>query len=56
MWDGYLDRISVVKYRIKLLDENTQTVQSAPYRARPKTREFEEAEVSKMLKDNKNAL
>lgn len=52
MSDGPLGRISVAKHRIKLLDENTQTIHLALYWAGPKTREFEKVNIENMLRDN----
>lgn len=49
MWDGQLRRVSVAKHRIKLFDESTPTVHSAPYRAAPKAREFEIVKIENML-------
>lgn len=49
MWDGHLARIGIAKHRIKLLEESTQPAHSNPYRARPKTRDFENVEFEKML-------
>lgn len=52
MRDGHLGRISVVKHRVELLDDNTQTGLSKPYCAGPKLRIFENVEIEKILKDN----
>lgn len=46
--DSHLCRISVAKHRIKILDENTQKVNSASYREGLKTTEFEKVEMEKM--------
>lgn len=52
LWDGHLGRIATAKHRIELIDPTTLPVHSVPYRACPKTREFEKLEVAKMLNDN----
>lgn len=52
MWYSHLGRISVTKPRIKLLDDNTQPVDSAPFQAEPKPREFEKLKIEKKQKDH----
>lgn len=49
MWNGHPDHVNIAKHLIKLTGEKTQPIRSAPYRDGPKTREFEEAEIDKML-------
>ena len=48
MWNGSLGKISVTEHRIQLKDD-AQPVHLQPYRAGPKAREFETAEVQRML-------
>lgn len=50
MMDGHLSCVSVAKHPIKLVDDNTQTVHSAHYRARPKTRRLQKIEIGRILK------
>ena len=50
MWNGSLGKISVTEHRIQLRPD-AQPVHMQPYRAGPKAREFENAEVQHMLKD-----
>lgn len=52
MWDGCLGRITMAKHHIKLLELDTAPVHSAPNRAGAKTREFEMAEIDKILATN----
>lgn len=47
--DGQLGQVNIPEHRITLTDENTQSINSAPYRAGPKTQEIENAEIEKML-------
>lgn len=48
MWSGQLGEINVTKYSISLRPR-TRPFKSAPYRAGPKSRELERAEVNKQL-------
>ena len=48
MWDGTLGEINTTVHRIELVPE-TRPIAQAPYRAGPKAREIEAAEVQKML-------
>lgn len=47
--DGDLECTTTAKQRIKLLKDHTKPVHVALYRAAPKTKEFEKAELDKML-------
>ena len=49
MWDGSLGEISTTEHHIDLLS-NTRPVRQQPYRAGPRAREIEQAEVEKMLR------
>ena len=49
MWTGALGEIRTSEMRIDLVD-NARPFRSPPYRAGPKTRELEQAEVDKQLK------
>lgn len=49
MCNGHLGHISVAKNHIELLDKIAHAVHPAPYRASPKTQEFEMVEIDKML-------
>lgn len=51
-WDGHLARISLAKHCIELFGNRTQPVHSAPYRAKPKTQQFDKIYIEKMLEDN----
>ncbi|CDF40830.1 unnamed protein product [Chondrus crispus] len=48
MWDGTLGEINTTVHRIELIPE-TRPIAQDPYRAGPKAREVEDAEVQKML-------
>ena len=48
MWDGTLGEINTTVHRIELIP-GTRPIAQAPYRAGPKAREIEHAEVKKML-------
>lgn len=50
MSDGRVGCITTAKHRSKELDNQTKPAHSAPYRANLKTREFENAELEEMLK------
>lgn len=50
MWDIYSGCSAAAKHRIGLLDHHTKPVHSPPYRAEPKTREFENVELDEMIK------
>lgn len=52
MWDGYLGRISTVNHRIDLRLLNMCPIQLVPYRARPRTRDFEKSKIDNMLTIN----
>lgn len=52
VWDGHLGCITTATHPIEMIDPTTRPVDSAPYRAEPKTREFEKLETKKMLGDN----
>lgn len=51
MWDGHLGCISKAKRGIKLFSDYTKPIHAAPYRAGPKTQEFEKTEIEQMLKN-----
>lgn len=48
LWSGKHGKLSAVEHNINLVPGARQ-FKSAPYRARPKTRELEELEVKKQL-------
>lgn len=50
MWEGHLDRISVGKHCIEPPDDNVQPVQSAGYRAVPKTRKSKKIDIETILR------
>lgn len=52
MLDGPFGRITMVKHRIELLLPDPSPVHSAPYQSGPETREFEKAEIDKVLAEN----
>lgn len=49
MWVGHLGQVNVAKHRIGFTNEKVHPIHSVLYRARPKAREFEKAEINKML-------
>lgn len=49
MWSGHHGQINVIKHWIELLEDTIKPIQSAPYRSAPKTREFENMEMKRML-------
>lgn len=49
MWDGHLGQIKIAKICTELASNITQLVHSVPYQAVPRAREFENAEIDKML-------
>lgn len=49
MWDRHFGSVNAAKYCIELFSGNKRLVYSAPYRARPKLRDFEKAKLEKML-------
>lgn len=49
MLDGHLVSINVAKRRINFSYNNMKTVQSAPYRADPKKREFKKVKIDKTI-------
>ena len=51
MWDGHIGQITVAKHRIDLVDEGMRPIHAHPYRAGPKRRELEKAELDNMLKE-----
>lgn len=52
MWNGHLDRITIAKHRIELLQWDPAPVHSAPHQASSKPPEFEKAGIDKMVAEN----
>lgn len=52
MWDEHIGQVNIAKHCIELTLDNTQPICCAPYRARPNAREYENAEIEKMLTQN----
>ena len=50
LWDGTIGMIDIPKYSIDLIS-GTRLFKSAPYRAGAKTRELEQFEIDRKLKD-----
>lgn len=50
MWYGHIGRKNVAKHRIELLNDKVRPVQSALFCMGQKTREFEQVEIYKMVK------
>lgn len=48
-WDGHLGERSTAKHRIELKGENTDSIHSAPYRAKPKFKKFRKIKIDAML-------
>lgn len=53
-WDGYLGHIRTAPSRVELDPPITKPIHSVPYRAGPKTRDFEKNEINNMLSMNVN--
>lgn len=49
MWYGYLGQIIIAKYRLELKNEQERSLRFAPYRAGPKARKFQEAEIQETM-------
>lgn len=49
VWDGHIGWINVAKNRIEILEDTAKLVRPAPYRMRPKRKEFGKVEIDKML-------
>lgn len=49
VWDGHLDRFKTVRHRIRLTSRNVCTVNSAPFRASSRARQFIAKEIQKMV-------
>lgn len=49
MWDVDLEQVNIPKHRIQLTTGNIEMIHFAFYRTTPKVREFEKAEINKML-------
>lgn len=52
MWDEHLGKLNIANYRIELTPENIQLINSVPYRAVLKAREFQNTEFEKMRAQN----
>lgn len=49
MWDKDLAQVNIEKHCIELTSENLEPIQSTPYLAGPKARQFEKAEFENIL-------
>lgn len=52
MWDGHLGRINTAKNRIELTHSDVRPIQSAPYRAGSRPRQFSGTEICRMLRED----
>lgn len=49
MEDEHQEQVNIAKPHIKIMLENIQPIQSAPYRAEPKAQDFRKAVINKNL-------